>query len=35
MTQSLEEFLEHFLTGNVFNEGGLYNWQEELGIREP
>ncbi|MGE9313300.1 SMI1/KNR4 family protein [Niabella sp. CJ426] len=32
MTHSLEEFLEHFLAGNVFDKGGLYDWQEELGI---
>lgn len=32
MTNSLEEFLQHFLAGNVFDKGGLYNWQEELGI---
>jgi hypothetical protein len=33
MTSSLEEFLGRFLKGNVFDEGGLYEWQEELGIK--
>lgn len=33
MTSSLTEFLERFLKGNVFDEGGLYEWGEELGIR--
>lgn len=32
MTSSLEEFLNRFLWGNVFEEGGLYHLQEELGI---
>lgn len=32
MTSSLEEFLNRFLKGDVFEEGGLYRWQEELGI---
>lgn len=32
MTSSLEEFLSRFLKGNVFEEGGLYDWQDELGI---
>jgi len=32
ITHSLEEFLEHFLAGGVFDKGGLYDWQEELGI---
>lgn len=30
MTSSLEEFLNRFLTGNVFDTGGLYDWLEEL-----
>jgi hypothetical protein len=32
MTHSLEQFLEHFLAGGVFDKSGLYDWQEELGI---
>ena len=27
---SLTEFLEHFLAGNVFEDGGLYHWRETL-----
>lgn len=30
LTKSLMEFLEHFLAGNVFEDGGLYDWQETL-----
>lgn len=30
MTSSLEEFLNRFLKGNVFDPGGLYDWLEEL-----
>ncbi|MES1215354.1 MAG: SMI1/KNR4 family protein [Bacteroidota bacterium] len=30
---SMNEFLERFLRGNVFDEGGLYDWLKELGIR--
>lgn len=26
VTNSLMKFLEHFLTGNVFEDGGLYQW---------
>lgn len=33
MTTSLLEFLNRFLKGNVFDKGGLYDWQEELGIK--
>jgi len=33
MTTSLVEFLQKFLKGNVFDKGGLYEWQEELGIQ--
>lgn len=33
ITGSLNEFLERFLRGNVFEDGGLYDWMEELGIR--
>jgi cell wall assembly regulator SMI1 len=33
LTSSLTEFLEIFLKGNVFDSGGLYEWQEELEIR--
>lgn len=32
MTSSLVDFLKRFLTGNVFDIGGLYEWHEELGI---
>ncbi|MNU57084.1 SMI1 / KNR4 family protein [compost metagenome] len=32
MTSSLTEFLQRFLTGNVFDTGGLYEWHDELGI---
>lgn len=30
LTRSLYEFLERFLTGNVFDPGGLYDWQKSL-----
>ena len=30
LTTSLQEFLERFLQGNVFEEGGLYDWHEKL-----
>ncbi len=30
LTKSLSEFLEHFLVGNVFEEGGLYKWRDTL-----
>ncbi len=30
LTSSLKEFLEKFLQGNVFEPGGIYNWQEEI-----
>jgi hypothetical protein len=33
MTSSLTEFLRKFLTGNVFETGGLYEWHDELGIK--
>ena len=33
MTSSLEEFLERFLKGNVFDDGGLYDWHDELKIK--
>ena len=29
LTSSLQEFLERFLQGNVFEEGGLYDWHKE------
>ncbi|WP_343532188.1 SMI1/KNR4 family protein [Pedobacter sp.] len=32
LTSSLSEFLQRFLKGNVFDKGGLYDWQNELGI---
>ncbi|GAB2865380.1 SMI1/KNR4 family protein [Hymenobacter ruber] len=30
LTNSLAEFLSKFLEGGVFNDGGLYKWQEEI-----
>jgi hypothetical protein len=33
LTSSLHEFLEHFLLGNVFDPGGLYEWQEKLNAK--
>ena len=33
LTTSLGEFLERFLRGNVFDAGGLYQWQDEIGIK--
>jgi hypothetical protein len=30
MTSSLEEFLNRYLKGNVFDTGGLYDWLAEL-----
>ncbi|NVO85195.1 SMI1/KNR4 family protein [Hymenobacter terrestris] len=33
MTSSLKEFLQIFLTGNVFENGGLYEWHDKLGIK--
>jgi hypothetical protein len=33
MTSSLLEFLNRHLKGNIFEEGGLYEWHEELGIK--
>jgi len=32
LTSSLPEFLQIFLKGNVFDKGGLYDLQKELGI---
>ena len=32
MTDSLVVFLELYLLGNVFDPGGLYDWQQEMGI---
>lgn len=32
MTSSLEEFLNRYLKGNVFDRGGLSDWHEELKI---
>ena len=32
MTSSLEEFLDRYLKGNVFEPGGLYDWHDELKI---
>lgn len=34
LTSSLEEFLNRFLTGNVFDTGGLYDWGKELNIEQ-
>ncbi len=33
LTSSLHEFLERFLLGNVFDPGGLYEWQEKLNAK--
>lgn len=33
ITSSLQEFLTTFLKGHVFDNGGLYEWEEDLGIR--
>jgi len=33
ITTSLVEFLQRFLTGNVFDTGGLYEWHNEIGIK--
>lgn len=33
LTSSLEEFIERFLKGNVFDPGGLYDWHDELNIK--
>ncbi|KFC22829.1 SMI1/KNR4 family protein [Chryseobacterium sp. FH1] len=33
ITSSLTEFLQRFLTGNVFETGGLYEWHDEIGIK--
>jgi hypothetical protein len=33
MTLSLTDFLKVFLKGNIFENGGLYEWHEKLGIR--
>ncbi|MDI9868011.1 SMI1/KNR4 family protein [Flectobacillus roseus] len=33
MTSSLTEFLQRFITGNVFEIGGLYDWHDELGVK--
>jgi hypothetical protein len=33
MTSSLAVFLERFLKGNVFDPGGIYEWQEELKLK--
>lgn len=30
VTDSLQEYLDRFLRGGVFQEGGLYDWHEEL-----
>ncbi|HKO80393.1 MAG TPA: SMI1/KNR4 family protein [Chitinophagaceae bacterium] len=32
LTSSLNEFLERFLLGNVFDHGGLYEWRDEIEI---
>ena len=33
LTSSMQEFLERFLRGNVFDPGGLYDWHDEIGIK--
>ena len=33
MSSSLIEFLQRFLQGGVFETGGLYDWQSELGMK--
>ena len=33
LTSSLLEFLSRFLKGNIFENGGIYEWQEELEIK--
>lgn len=33
LTTSLQEFLERYLIGNVFDEGGLFDWEEEIKAR--
>ena len=33
LTFSMQEFLERFLRGNVFDPGGLYDWHDEIGIK--
>jgi hypothetical protein len=33
LASSLIEFLSRYSTGNVFDEGGLYEWYDELGIK--
>ena len=33
LTSTLTEFLSRYLNGEVFDPGGLYEWQEELGIK--
>jgi hypothetical protein len=33
LTSSLAEFLTRYLEGDVFDPGGLYPWQDELGIK--
>ncbi|MGN6180411.1 MAG: hypothetical protein ACTHNW_14585 [Mucilaginibacter sp.] len=30
LTNSLTDFLDHFLTGGVFEAGGLYEWKENI-----
>ncbi len=34
LTRSLYEFLERFLRGNVFDDDGLYEWQEAIGRQQ-
>ena len=34
LTSSLQEFLEHFLRGNVFDTTGLYEWRDEVQSRQ-
>lgn len=33
LTSSLTEFLGKLVEGNIFESGGLYEWQDKLGIK--
>lgn len=33
LTSSLTKFLKRYLTGNVFEPGGLHEWHDEIGIK--
>lgn len=34
LTSSLQEFLQHFLEGNVFDKDGLCEWRDELQTKQ-